>query len=392
MSSLAQDELGHAQALYGLLAEVTGARRRRHPRLRPRARRVPPRAPARPRPRRLGDDDRPALPVRDGRRGAAGRPGVELLDAARRAGRQARARGAVPPDARRGVAGPAGHGRGRAARPACSRRSTTLGPDAGTVFTPLPGEPALVDAGILARPMAELEREWRAELAPTFDRLGLPAPPATSDPARGRTDHGERLRAGCTASSPRSAEATRERRGERSRDARRHRPGARRGRSRRATVPTTRERPRRPRRGPRPRAAGPLRRRPRHRPSRRGRCRRASGSRILPTFVGCPALDVIRGSIADRLGAFGLPGPGRHDLRGALDVGAHLAGRPPRARGRGDRPARRSRGRPLPVLRVGQRRHGQRVRADPVPLAVLLPRRAASRSRRSRPSRVARDP
>ena len=28
---------------------------------------------------------------------------------------------------------------------------------------------------------------------------------------------------------------------------------------------------------------------------------------ILPTFVGCPALDVIRGAIADRLGTFGLP-------------------------------------------------------------------------------------
>ena len=28
---------------------------------------------------------------------------------------------------------------------------------------------------------------------------------------------------------------------------------------------------------------------------------------ILPTFVGCPALDVIRGSIADRIAAFGLP-------------------------------------------------------------------------------------
>jgi ring-1,2-phenylacetyl-CoA epoxidase subunit PaaD len=28
---------------------------------------------------------------------------------------------------------------------------------------------------------------------------------------------------------------------------------------------------------------------------------------ILPTFVGCPALDVIRASIADRLGGFGLP-------------------------------------------------------------------------------------
>ena len=38
MSSLAQDELGHAAALYGLLAELTGGRRRR-PRLRPRTRR-----------------------------------------------------------------------------------------------------------------------------------------------------------------------------------------------------------------------------------------------------------------------------------------------------------------------------------------------------------------
>ncbi len=28
---------------------------------------------------------------------------------------------------------------------------------------------------------------------------------------------------------------------------------------------------------------------------------------ILPTFVGCPALDMIRGAIAERLGEFGLP-------------------------------------------------------------------------------------
>jgi len=28
---------------------------------------------------------------------------------------------------------------------------------------------------------------------------------------------------------------------------------------------------------------------------------------ILPTFIGCPALDVIRASIGERLGAFGLP-------------------------------------------------------------------------------------
>ncbi|MDF2733429.1 MAG: phenylacetate-CoA oxygenase, PaaI subunit [Chloroflexota bacterium] len=67
----------------------------------------------------------------------------------------------------------------------------TLGPDCGTVFTPLPGEPALLEARILRRPMAELERDWRAGVAPTLERLGLPALPATRDPTRGRTDHGE---------------------------------------------------------------------------------------------------------------------------------------------------------------------------------------------------------
>ena len=69
MSSIAQDELGHAAALYGLLGR---ADRRRTP-----TRIAYDREPddyrhapaARPRPRRLGDDDRPALPVRDRRRG-----------------------------------------------------------------------------------------------------------------------------------------------------------------------------------------------------------------------------------------------------------------------------------------------------------------------------------
>jgi ring-1,2-phenylacetyl-CoA epoxidase subunit PaaC len=67
----------------------------------------------------------------------------------------------------------------------------TLGPDAGTVFTPLPGEPALVADGILARPMAELEADWRARITSVFDRLRLPQPPPTRDPERGRTDHGD---------------------------------------------------------------------------------------------------------------------------------------------------------------------------------------------------------
>ena len=63
MSSLAQDELGHAAALYGLLGDLTGTRPDalaydREPD------ELPPLPAARPRPRRLGDDDRPPLPVR----------------------------------------------------------------------------------------------------------------------------------------------------------------------------------------------------------------------------------------------------------------------------------------------------------------------------------------
>jgi 1,2-phenylacetyl-CoA epoxidase catalytic subunit len=67
----------------------------------------------------------------------------------------------------------------------------TLGPDSGTVFTPMPGEPALHDAGILARSMVELERDWRAGVAATLERLRLPTLPQTRDAKRGRTDHGE---------------------------------------------------------------------------------------------------------------------------------------------------------------------------------------------------------
>ncbi len=70
-----------------------------------------------------------------------------------------------------------------------------LAPDAGTVFTPLDGEAALVDAGILAAPMTELEERWRESIAPTFTALDLPLPPAApADPARGRRDHGEPFR------------------------------------------------------------------------------------------------------------------------------------------------------------------------------------------------------
>jgi ring-1,2-phenylacetyl-CoA epoxidase subunit PaaC len=65
-----------------------------------------------------------------------------------------------------------------------------LGLDGGTVFTPLRDEPALIEAGVLARPMVDLERDWRAQVTPVFKRLDLSALPPTSDPERGRTDHG----------------------------------------------------------------------------------------------------------------------------------------------------------------------------------------------------------
>jgi ring-1,2-phenylacetyl-CoA epoxidase subunit PaaC len=68
-----------------------------------------------------------------------------------------------------------------------------LGPDAATVFTPLRGEAALVEAGGLAAPMAELEARWRASIASTFVHLGLPMPPA-GELGEGRTLHGEPFR------------------------------------------------------------------------------------------------------------------------------------------------------------------------------------------------------
>ena len=69
-----------------------------------------------------------------------------------------------------------------------------LGPDAGTVFTPLAGEADLITAGVLGRSMVDLERDWRTRLSATFGPLGLTTPPATNDPDGGRTDHAEPFR------------------------------------------------------------------------------------------------------------------------------------------------------------------------------------------------------
>jgi 1,2-phenylacetyl-CoA epoxidase catalytic subunit len=69
-----------------------------------------------------------------------------------------------------------------------------LAPDAATVFTPLPAEPALLEAGVLATPMTVLERRWRETVEPVFVHLDLPMPPEAREPDRGRLDHGEAFR------------------------------------------------------------------------------------------------------------------------------------------------------------------------------------------------------
>jgi ring-1,2-phenylacetyl-CoA epoxidase subunit PaaC len=69
-----------------------------------------------------------------------------------------------------------------------------MGPDAGTVLSPLPTELALEMAGVVAAPFAELEQRWRASLEPVFDRLRLPPLPPTGDPEHARTAHSDAFR------------------------------------------------------------------------------------------------------------------------------------------------------------------------------------------------------
>jgi ring-1,2-phenylacetyl-CoA epoxidase subunit PaaC len=195
MSSLAQDELGHARALYELLAAVTDD----------------------------GQDadaiayDRPSggyyhARLLDHPRGDWATAMVRryLYDTADAARLEALADGAWAPLAdlvgkiRREERYHVMHasawldrlaGAGGEARARLIDALARLGPDAGTVLTPLPNELALEMAGILAFGSAEQERRWRAGLAPTFERLGLPPLPPTTSPETARTPHGEVFRA-----------------------------------------------------------------------------------------------------------------------------------------------------------------------------------------------------
>ncbi len=79
---------------------------------------------------------------------------------------------------------------GKDARSRLLAALTTLGPDAATVFSPLPDEAALVEGGILAASMTELEHRWRSAIEPQLAALDLPLPPPGHDMERGRLDHG----------------------------------------------------------------------------------------------------------------------------------------------------------------------------------------------------------
>jgi ring-1,2-phenylacetyl-CoA epoxidase subunit PaaC len=86
-------------------------------------------------------------------------------------------------------------GGGHPARDRLVRALETLGPDAGTVLAPLPGEPALVRHGILAEPFAAIEARWRGITSSRLVGLGLPALPATHDPGQARSGHSDAFRA-----------------------------------------------------------------------------------------------------------------------------------------------------------------------------------------------------
>ena len=192
MSSLAQDELGHAAALYGLLGELTGTD--------PDALAYD-REPADYRHCRLLDHARGDWAMTIARRflydGADGvrlealadgswAPLAELVGKLIREERYHRMHAGVWLDR---LARSPGDPRDR-----LLAALEELAPDAATVFTPLEGEQALLEAGVLAVPMTELEARWRAVIAPTLAALDLPMPALAGDPDRGRLDHGEPFR------------------------------------------------------------------------------------------------------------------------------------------------------------------------------------------------------
>jgi ring-1,2-phenylacetyl-CoA epoxidase subunit PaaC len=186
-SSIAQDEIGHAKALYELLAEVTDddADRIAYGR---------------------GPEDFRHAPLLNHKRGdwaftVARRFLYETADAVRLEGL---ARSAFEPLAGlatkmrreesyhllhwdlwlRRLAASQGEGR--------QRLTAALGrlwPEAQGIFAPLVGEERLHARGFLPEPMAELRERWLAKIRPVFDELNLSLGKAPEPSAGARTTH-----------------------------------------------------------------------------------------------------------------------------------------------------------------------------------------------------------
>jgi ring-1,2-phenylacetyl-CoA epoxidase subunit PaaC len=68
------------------------------------------------------------------------------------------------------------------------------GPDAPTVFTPLEGAAELRAAGILTRSLADAEAAWRGDLTSVLVPLGLQLPPGIAHSPDGRREHSTAFR------------------------------------------------------------------------------------------------------------------------------------------------------------------------------------------------------
>lgn len=187
MSSLAQDEIGHARVFYELLADLTGDAADRIAYARPASEFRHARLLDHPRTdwafsvcRRYLYDTADAVRL-EALAGSSYRPLAEVVAKIRREERYhlmhvdlwLRRLATTTPEARRRLEAALG----------------VLGADAGTVFTPLGEEPSLVAAGVLARPMSELESAWRASLDRVLGELGLPPLPPARDAEQGRSAH-----------------------------------------------------------------------------------------------------------------------------------------------------------------------------------------------------------
>jgi ring-1,2-phenylacetyl-CoA epoxidase subunit PaaC len=196
MSSMAQDELGHASAYYGLLAELTGrdpdqiaydrpAAAFRHCRLVDHGRGDWARTMA----RRWLYDTANAVRV-EALAGSTDRSLAELVVKVRREESYHLAHDEAWIER---LAGYSGEPRQRLVD-----ALDLVGPDAPSVLAPLAEEPVLLAAGIQPIGGSELQAIWLERLEPVLARTGLrlpPPAPAAADPATARSRHGPEFEA-----------------------------------------------------------------------------------------------------------------------------------------------------------------------------------------------------